>query len=487
MRTLFLRIFLSFWLAMVLILVGGILVTAMVASARIEALENLQPSELAIEASDALEQNGLDGLREWLIEVERQRPGLTVLAIDPRGVDLLGRKPPPRMQRRIDFLEQRGVFGPPRPGGPPPSRMMHRWAPQVIAGDGTPYTLLPSPSGRPPFGVLGTLDVPLALLVLALVVSGIVSWWLARYVARPVTRLQASARAIAAGDLDARVGQAFGRRHDELGVLARDFDQMAERVRALIAARDVLLRDVSHELRSPLARLRVALGLARRPDADHVRELDRIEREAERLDALIGEILHLSRLSSPEPQLERTTLDLAILLEEVVADAALEGGDQRKAIAASGLAQLEIHGDPDLLRSAVENVLRNAVRFTAPDTTVDVDLAAEPDSAVISVRDRGPGVPAAEVERIFEPFYRVATSRDRDSGGTGLGLAIAARVVALHGGTIAARNAAGGGLAIEIRLPRPAAGDPEVRGGRTATTTTTSRHTTTEPATPAVR
>jgi two-component system sensor histidine kinase CpxA len=282
----------------------------------------------------------------------------------------------------------------------------------------------------------------------------IVSWWLARYVARPVTRLQASARAIAAGNLDARVGAAFGRRRDELGVLARDFDQMAERVRALIAARDVLLRDVSHELRSPLARLRVALGLARRPQADTERELDRIEREAERLDALIGEILQLSRLSSPEPLLATTEFDLGALLEEVVADASLEGAAQGKTIATTGSSSAYVPGDPELLRSAIENVLRNAVRFTAPDTSVAVSLETRAREIVIAVQDRGPGVPAAELERIFEPFYRVATSRDRSSGGTGLGLAIAARVVALHAGTITAHNGADGGLTIEIRLPR---------------------------------
>jgi two-component system OmpR family sensor kinase len=474
MRTLFLRIFVAFWIAMVVILVGGIVVTAMVASARIQALENLQPSDLAIEAGEALEQRGLDGLKEWLTDVERERPGLTVLAIDPRGVDLLGREPPPRMQRRIDFLERRGVFGPLRPGGPPPSHRMHRWAPQVIASDGTPYTLLTTSSGRPPFGVLGTLDVPLALLALALVVSGLVSWWLARYVARPVTRLQASARAIAAGNLDARVGEAFGRRRDELGVLARDFDQMAERLRALIAARDVLLRDVSHELRSPLARLRVALGLARRPTADVARELDRIEREAERLDALIGEILHLSRLSSPEPGLQRCTLDLATLVDEVVADAALEGAEQNKTIVAGGVDRLDMSGDPDLLRSAIENVLRNALRFTAAGSSVAVDLARDGPSIVLTVTDQGPGVPAAELERIFEPFYRVASSRDRGSGGTGLGLAIAARVVALHGGRITARNGTEGGLVVEITLPVSEEDVTDPRGGRVAGTATRS-------------
>ena len=474
MRTLFLRIFVAFWIAMVVILVSGILLTAMVASARIEALENLQPSDLAIEAGEALEQRGREGLKQWLTDVERERPGLTVLAIDPRGVDLLGREPPPRMQRRIEFLERRGVFGPLRPGGPPPSHRMHRWAPQVIASDGTPYTLLITSSGRPPFGVLGTLDVPLALLAFALVVSGIVSWWLARYVARPVTRLQASARAIAAGNLDARVGEDFGRRRDELGVLARDFDQMAERLRALIAARDVLLRDVSHELRSPLARLRVALGLARRPNADTTRELDRIEREAERLDVLIGEILHLSRLSSPEPQLQRHALDLAALVEEVVADAALEGAEQHKTIVARGVDRLETSGDPDLLRSAIENVLRNALRFTAPGTAVEVVLDRNAESIVLKVADHGPGVPAAALERIFEPFYRVASSRDRGSGGTGLGLAIAARVVALHGGKITARNGEQGGLVVELRLPATGVDHSSPRGGRVAGETTRS-------------
>jgi two-component system, OmpR family, sensor kinase len=457
MRTLFLRIFVAFWVAMLVILIGGIVVTAMVASGRIEALENLQPGDIAIEAGDALERGGLEGLRHWLRDFEREKPGLTVFVVDPDGRDLLGRELSPRVRRWVDFLDRRGMLEGLHPDRPPPGRRMHRWAPQLIAPDGTPYTLLISASGHTPFGVLGTLDVPLALLALALVVSGSVSWWLARYVARPVTRLQASARAIAAGNLDARVGAEFGRRHDELGVLARDFDQMAERLRALIAARDVLLRDLSHELRSPLARLRVALGLARRPAADLQRELDRIDREAERLDELIGEILRLSRLSSPEPSVAAASVDIAALVAEVAEDARLEGIADGKSIECRGAPPAQLVGDEELLRSAVENVLRNALRFTPPGALVTTHVAQQGADLVITIRDHGPGVPEAELAHIFEPFYRVAEARDRASGGTGLGLAIVARVVSLHRGSVSAHNAPGGGLEVEMRLPAASA------------------------------
>jgi two-component system sensor histidine kinase CpxA len=455
MRTLFLRIFVAFWIAMGVILIAGILVTAMVASARLEALENVQPGDLALDAGEALDRAGIEGLKDWLREAERARPGLSIFVLDPSGTDLLGRELPARVRRWADRLDRRGFLDRPPPDRPGLSRHRpHHWAPQVIAPDGTPYTLFIAARGNPPFGVLGTLDVPLVLLLLALLVSGIVSWWLARYVARPVSRLQMSARALAAGDLDARVGERFASRRDELGVLARDFDQMAERVRGLIAARDLLLRDVSHELRSPLARLRVALGLARRPRADLTRELDRIEREAERLDALIGEILHLSRLSSPESPLEPAQVDVGALTAELIADAALEGAPDHKSIGSSHTEDVTIVADEGLLRSAIENVLRNAVRFTASGTTVDVRVDPGPRDVIIAVRDRGPGVPASDLEKIFEPFYRVADSRSRTSGGTGLGLAIAARIVHLHRGSIHAANADDGGLCVEIRLPR---------------------------------
>jgi len=280
-----------------------------------------------------------------------------------------------------------------------------------------------------------------------------VCWWLAHYISKPLERLQSSARSLAAGNLDERVGGEFSSRRDELGVLARDFDAMADHIRTLIASREDLLRAMSHELRSPLARLRVASGLARRPQADIIKQLDRIELEAERLDTLIGQMLQLSQLRSYKPTLPLEPIDVTTLVNEVVDDARLEASGSDKNVDWTPGENLWLNGDHDLMRSAIENVLRNAVRFTKPGTAVAVSLTREHRDALIAIEDRGPGVPAAELARIFEPFYRVAESRDRDSGGNGIGLAITARVVGLYKGHVSASNAASGGLRVEIRLP----------------------------------
>jgi len=458
-KTLFLRIFIAFWLAMCLIVAGGIALTAHVASQRLEALENLQPGVLAADATEVLERHGRAGLERWIQATERARPGLRILVIDQSGADLLGRPLPRRLERMVQSLVRRGALELPERDAP--RHRMHRWAPQIVGPEGDAYVVLPMPAGEPPFAVLGTHDVWLGLLALALASSGIVTWWLARYVSRPVTRLQQSARALASGNLDARVGTAFTRRRDELGVLAADFDRMAERLRELIALKETLLRDISHELRSPLARMRVALGLARRPGAAIDRELDRIEREAERLDDLITQILRVSRLASTDPGLQKEPCDLAALVSAVVDDVRLEAaGTGDRQIDWQPPVGIVVDGDADLLRSAIENVLRNAIRFTAPGSVVRVFLHRVRDRAVVHIHDAGPGVPEGELERIFEPFYRSGDARDRGSGGTGLGLSITARIIALHGGTARALNAPEGGLIVELELPLAAVAGP---------------------------
>lgn len=450
MKTLFLRIFLSFWLAMGLIIATSIIVSATVAYQRLQALEAVEPSDLADQAASRLASEGKPGLLAWIGKAEKTHAGLRIFIIDPHGADILGRPVPDRVQRRIHDIEMSGALGG-RQGKP--VQDMTRRVPQFVGPGGEVLTLMTTFAGYPPFAVLRTPDVNLTLLAIAFLFSGLVCWWLARYVSTPVARLQDAARSVAAGNLDARVSDQFATRHDELGVLARDFDRMAEYLRSLIASKETLLSDMSHELRSPLARLRVALGLARREGADLPKQLGRIELEAERLDALIGQILHLSTLTSGEPKLHREQLDLTALLNDVVEDARLEAGAAGKRVEWSPAGPALLEADPQLLRSAIENVLRNAVKFTAVDTAVEVALRREGGMLVLTIRDQGPGVPAQDLVRIFEPFYRVADARDRDSGGTGLGLAITARVVSLHNGSVEAQNGAGSGLVVEIRFP----------------------------------
>ena len=306
------------------------------------------------------------------------------------------------------------------------------------------------------FGALSLPAISLTILGIALVVSALTSWWLAEHLTAPIRRIQAGARALASENLNVRVSAGLEGRKDELAVLARDFDAMADQLRANRSATTQLLRDISHELRSPLARMRVALGLARQPPADLARQLDRLEREIERLDSMISQVLKLARLHGTDALLERERFELDEVIEEVVRDANFEGAVKNCKIALRGAANNAVLGSRELLRSAIENVLRNAVRYSPNDTPVEMQIARAASGLEIVIRDHGPGVPAADLERIFEPFYRVAESRDRDSGGEGIGLAITSQVMKAHGGSARAVNANSGGLEVRLSLPETA-------------------------------
>lgn len=296
----------------------------------------------------------------------------------------------------------------------------------------------------------------------ALATSALVCYWLARYVIGPVRRLQAAARRLAGGDLTVRVAtdSALANRRDEFGELAADFDDMAVRIADLLAAQRRLIADISHELGSPLTRVNVALGLASRKARDEVQpELDRIQREANRLNDLIRQLLMISELENGSPSEPFQTLDLSALVRDVAADAAFEAGSRHCQVRVTGDGTTRpVQGIRHLLRSAVENVVRNAVRYTAEASEILIEIDGEaPRStahphAVVRVRDHGPGVPEAALEDLFRPFYRVSEARDRQSGGTGLGLAITRQAVDIHGGTVKAVNQPGGGLMVEIAL-----------------------------------
>ncbi|HNR91700.1 MAG TPA: ATP-binding protein [Dokdonella sp.] len=291
-------------------------------------------------------------------------------------------------------------------------------------------------------------------IVLALVVSAIVGALLAWTVAAPLARIRASARRFAEGDLDARVGELRFGGSTEMTALAGEFDRMAERIKALVENNRRLVRDVSHELRSPLARLRVALELARGQGAAAVEaSFERIERESDRLESMLAQAIELSRLETGiEPRREHIALDE--LVEDVIANADYEGGPRGRKVAFVTREPIALDGVRDALMSAVENIVRNALAYTADNSSVEVTLQGEGGDAVLRIRDHGPGVAEADLPRIFEPFYRTDAARARSSGGTGLGLAIAFRAIANHRGTVVARNADGGGLEVVIRLPR---------------------------------
>jgi two-component system sensor histidine kinase CpxA len=295
--------------------------------------------------------------------------------------------------------------------------------------------------------------VPTPVLVAAVIVSAIVCFLLARHLASPLKRVREASGRLASGDLTARAGTMVQPRRDEIGDVVRDFDAMAERLGLLVSAQKQLLSDISHELRSPLARLQVAVELARRkagPDAE--RHLNRIEAEGTRMNEMIGQILTLARADSDRPAVSET-IDLSDLVREVATDTDYEARRHGRTVQVRESEEAVVRGDSALLASAIENVVRNACRYTPSGTSVDITLTVTPTHARVMVRDRGPGVPPEEIDRIFLPFHRVGSSRDRDSGGTGLGLSIAARAAKVHGGSIQAVNADGGGLQVTLSLP----------------------------------
>jgi two-component system sensor histidine kinase CpxA len=296
-------------------------------------------------------------------------------------------------------------------------------------------------------------------LIIAVLSSGIVCYFLAWYLTKPVARLRAATQKLAAGDLTARAGDPRSRGRDEIAGLIRDFDTMASRLETLVKAQSRLLNDISHELRSPLARLNVALGLARqRSGSESASMLERIELEASRLNELIGRLLKLARLEDGEQRVPSTPVPLDEIVLSVAEDAEFEA-QARHCHVRSDIAEgnWAVRGESSLLHSAIENVVRNAIRYTLEGSTVEIQLRRNENSsgneAIVGVSDSGSGVPPDALEKLFQPFYRLDDDRGRQTGGVGLGLAITERAVRFHGGRVAAFNRAQGGLLVEIYLP----------------------------------
>lgn len=292
------------------------------------------------------------------------------------------------------------------------------------------------------------------LRILAVILTGgLVCYGLARYLTSPIVKLQRATKKLAEGELQTRLGKKVSKGGDELSQLARDFDEMAERIESLVTSEKRLTQDISHELRSPLARMNVALEIAKqKTNAESQPILERIEKESNRLNEMISRLLILSKLESGGQELEKQKVNLKKVVEEIVADADFEAQAKNKAVQITAIEDSRFLGSENLLRSAVENVLRNAVRYTDEKTAVEVSLKNLNGDAVIDIKDYGGGVPEAELENLFRPFYRIGDARDRKSGGVGLGLAIAQRAVFAHKGTIRAKNT-GNGLQVEIKLP----------------------------------
>ena len=449
MKSLFVKIFVSYWLAQALFFILAILVaSALRPSREISNLQAQQPRFLS-EALQAYQSGGETAAWKYLRSLHDMHH-VHVFIFDETGKDILARKPP-EWVRRAQHGEMStadtfwGRF-----------REMQFLRASMAGPDGHSYTMITDlqPEPHPWFFFHGA---PGLGVLIGIISSGLVSYLLARYLTSPIVRLRAATQKLAGGDLSARAGVPNAGGHDETAELMRDFDRMAERMQNLVAAQRRLLTDISHELRSPLARLNVALELARqRSGAEAAGALERIDRESTRLNEMIQRLLTLARLEGDEDSLEKCPVHLEQLIREIAKDASFEAQSRRSHVEVHIAENCVVEGNPSLLHSAIENVVRNAIRYTEDGTSVEIQLersAAAPAEAVLRVTDCGPGVPEDALDKLFRPFYRIDDARRRQTGGVGLGLSITARAVALFGGSVEARNRAQGGLIIEIRLP----------------------------------
>ncbi|MDY6978808.1 MAG: ATP-binding protein [Pseudomonadota bacterium] len=443
MGRLFWKIFLGFWLTLVLIAIGVGLAVHWYSQSRLEAITDLaagpRASFVVNATALALAQGGPESVESLFRSWPGQRLPL-VLIVDEEGRDIFDRPVPGvALERAREQLRGANMLSGVR---------------RVLGHNGHEYVIFiprPGPEGLPqtPSRQMSLGFQLVAALIASLLFSAVLAW----YLTRPVRHLQSAANRLARGELATRVMPHIGRRRDEIADLGRDFDHMAAHLQALVSAQQRLLHDVSHELRSPLARLQVAVGLGRQQPDRLAGMLERIERETGRLDELVGELLTLSRLEAHVDSERDELLDLPALLAEVVEDARFEAGASGREVSLSLQGEAQIRGKPELLRRAFENIIRNAVRYTAPQTEVAVTASTQAQRFVIRVCDQGPGVPPAALERIFEPFVRADGDATGGREGYGLGLAIARRAVMAHGGTVEASQREGGGLCIELGLP----------------------------------
>ena len=321
---------------------------------------------------------------------------------------------------------------------------------KTVLKSGETVVLITQWERPPPPNFLPVLQTQILRILAVILTAGLLCYALALYLTAPISKLRLAARRFAGGDLHTRLDI---KRRDELGELAREFDRMAERIETLVTSEKRLTQDISHELRSPLARLNVALELARsKSNSESIGLIERIATESSRLNEMISRLLVLSKLETGSENFEKREINLTKIFEQVVSDADFEARGNSKSVKILQKDEARVFGNETLLRSAIENVLRNAVRYTKDETTVDVKLIKNGKTAVVSIKDCGAGVPEEELDKLFRPFYRVNTARDRKTGGIGLGLAIAERAVHAHQGAIKARNTENG-LAVEITLP----------------------------------
>lgn len=459
MRSLFLKIFLYFLLMTVLSTAIGIVLTYSrdreFAPMAHKHFAKQALAEYGRTAVETYEKGGTDALMSYAEELREsadvhvflyssQGESLSTLWVSKRAAEFIK-----RMARRA-FRTEQMVFS--------EGQELPWMASPLFSASGNAYVIVVGLPKKPPMRHMFKAMPPGFFGLRALVILGVAALFcfiLARSLTSPIRKLRRAAHQFADGDFATRIGSSIEGK-GEITDLGRDFDFMAERIQSLLITQKRLLQDISHELRSPLARLSVALELARQRSGDSAQgALNRIERESAQLNEMIGQLLSLAQLESDAGSYHVQKFELNAVVRAVVQDADYEARGAKREVLLTTCPPVMIDGSEELLRRAIENVVRNAVKYTAESTAVEVSLERDPTGkqVFIGVRDHGPGVPQEALGKLFQPFFRVADARDRESGGTGIGLAIAERAVCLNGGTVRAENHPDGGLVVLISLP----------------------------------
>ncbi|KAA0888368.1 ATP-binding protein [Oryzomonas rubra] len=454
-NTVFIKIFLWFWLCIITI-IGAVAVIVVMHLGGLHGSEwrRLAEKSLSLHGATAVkiyEQNGKDALIEFARPWEDKAPDTVLLF---QGVtELTGRRVPQQVTKLVDKasrIERTDTLT---------LGEVTFIARRIVGQNNTPYIFVVETNRKGYFKQLSELPRFIVVKVISVFIFSVLFCFALSYsFTSSIRKLRSATHRLANGDLSSRVLPTLGKRNDELSDLAMDFDQMAERIDELVTSQKKLLADISHELRSPLARLSIALDLCHDKTGEPLqKQLSRIERECHRLNELIGQLLDLSRFESRITEMQPVPVDLTSLVNLLVEDADFEARSRGCHVRMVASEPCSVSGIPDHLRSAIENVIRNALRFTHEGTDVEVSITCLPpeSKAILQVRDHGDGVSEADLFKIFKPFYRVEDSRDRRNGGTGLGLAITERIINLHGGSVRAYNAVNGngGLIVEITIP----------------------------------
>ncbi|MFJ1267757.1 two-component system sensor histidine kinase CpxA [Legionella lytica] len=449
MRSLYWKIFVSFWLATVLIIITTAWVISHVAQkSSLPAQEQLFMDSYANAAVATFESGEHAALLKWLNKIGISRH-MTLFLISSTG-EIISTEAPPENVKVVaeNLLKDQLSEGILKSGKLIVSH-------EILSTSGKFYRLA-AVSEKPISHFVGIPWAGLALrLILATFISGLICYLLSRYLTQPLRSLGMAAKSIAKGQLNTRVGQLKGHHKDEIAELSDEFDRMAEKIEALVNSKERLLQDISHELRSPLARLQIAIELGRNKTHQLAEtEFKRMELECLRLNALITEVLDFARLDKSTTELHPSLVDIPALLQSIVQDANYECNHEIARVHTEQLDPCQLLVDHRLIHRAIENIVRNALRYS-PDTEqirVSLRYDANKEHVSIEISDKGPGVPEEQLEKIFNPFYRVDTAREKKTGGYGLGLAIALRAVQLHQGSIAAENNPDGGLLVRIKL-----------------------------------